>query len=80
MPPPVDTTVHPADRRRARAVAAGPITAVALQLHVAEQGGDRTTVQANFTETYDSGSTRNFIGYWRLVRVEGRWLLDEPHY
>ncbi|MEO6294506.1 MAG: hypothetical protein ABIP01_03265, partial [Candidatus Limnocylindria bacterium] len=50
------------------------------QLHVAEQGGDRATVQANFTETYDSGATRNFIGYWRLVRVEGRWLLDEPHY
>ena len=50
------------------------------QLFVAEQAGDRATVQANFTETYDSGSSREFIGYWRLVRVDGRWLLDEPSY
>jgi len=50
------------------------------QLFVAEQAGDRATVQANFTETYDSGSSRQFIGYWRLVRVDGRWLLDEPNY
>ena len=50
------------------------------QLVVAEQAGDRATVQANFTETYDSGSSRQFIGYWRLVRVDGRWLLDEPSY
>ena len=50
------------------------------QLFVAEQVGDRATVQANFTETYDSGSSREFIGYWRLVRVDGRWLLDEPSY
>ena len=50
------------------------------QLFVAEQAGDRATVQANFTETYDSGSSRQFIGYWRLVRVDGRWLLDEPSY
>ena len=50
------------------------------QLFVAEQAGDRATVQANFSETYDSGSSRQFIGYWRLVRVDGRWLLDEPSY
>ena len=50
------------------------------QLFVAEQAGDRATVQANFTETYDSGSSRQFIGYWRLIRVDGRWLLDEPTY
>lgn len=50
------------------------------QLYVAEQVGDRATVQANFVETYDSGATRRFVGYWRLVFVEGRWLLDEPHY
>ena len=50
------------------------------QLFVAEQAGDRATVQANFTETYDSGASRQFIGYWRLVRVDGRWLLDEPTY
>jgi hypothetical protein len=50
------------------------------QLYVAEQTADRATVQANFTETYDSGSSRTFIGYWRLVLVDGSWVLDEPHY
>jgi hypothetical protein len=50
------------------------------QLSLAEMSGDAATVQANFTETYESGATRQFIGYWRLVLVDGRWLLDEPHY
>jgi len=50
------------------------------QLEVVEQRGDYAVVQANFTETYDSGSSRQFIGYWELVRVDGRWLLDAPHY
>ncbi|HYI65500.1 MAG TPA: hypothetical protein VEW95_01095 [Candidatus Limnocylindrales bacterium] len=50
------------------------------QLSVAEVSGDAATVQANFTETYESGASRQFIGYWRLVLVDGRWLLDEPHY
>jgi serine/threonine-protein kinase len=49
-------------------------------LHVASQSGSRATVQANFTETYDSGSSRSFVGYWDLVRVDGRWLLDAPTY
>jgi hypothetical protein len=50
------------------------------QLSVAEMSGDAATVQANFTETYESGASRQFIGYWKLVLVDGRWLLDEPHY
>ncbi len=50
------------------------------ELYLAEQSGDTATVQANFTETYDSGAERTFIGYWRLIRVDGRWLLDEPNY
>ena len=50
------------------------------QLSVAEVSGETATVQANFTETYESGSSRQFIGYWRVVQVDGRWLLDEPHY
>ena len=50
------------------------------QLYVAEQVGERATVQANFVETYESGATRRFVGFWRLVLVEGQWLLDEPHY
>jgi hypothetical protein len=49
-------------------------------LYVAEQTADRATVQANFTETYDSGSSRVFVGYWQLVLVDGVWLVDEPHY
>jgi hypothetical protein len=24
--------------------------------------------------------SRSFVGYWRLALVDGRWLLDEPHY
>ena len=50
------------------------------ELYVAEMSGDTATVQANFTETYDSGASRVFIGYWELIRVNGRWLLDAPHY
>ena len=50
------------------------------QLAVVEQGPGSATVQANFTETSDSGSSQEFIGFWRLVQVDGRWLLDEPHY
>ncbi|MBW3612605.1 MAG: protein kinase [Chloroflexi bacterium] len=50
------------------------------QLSVASRSGDAATVQANFTERYDGGGSREFIGYWRLVRVDGSWLLDEPNY
>ena len=50
------------------------------QLYVAEHGANSATVQANFVETYESGSSRRFIGYWRLVLIDGRWLLDEPTY
>jgi hypothetical protein len=50
------------------------------QLSVAEVSGASATVQANFTETYESGASRQFIGYWRLALVDGRWLLAEPHY
>jgi hypothetical protein len=50
------------------------------ELRVASLGTDTAIVQANFTETYDGGGGREFIGYWELVRVDGRWLLDAPHY
>lgn len=50
------------------------------QLSVADQTGTSATVQANFTETSDAGSSRQFIGYWRLIQVDGRWLLDAPSY
>lgn len=50
------------------------------QLSVASRGPDTATVQANFVETYDSGSSREFIGYWELIRVGDRWLLDWPTY
>jgi hypothetical protein len=50
------------------------------QLRLVDRTDGTATVQANFTETYDSGGSREFIGYWELVQVNGRWLLDEPHY
>ncbi len=50
------------------------------QLQTVERGVDRALVQANFVEEYESGATREFIGYWELVLVDGRWLLDQPHY
>jgi hypothetical protein len=50
------------------------------RLYVAEERAESATVQANFVETYDSGSSRQFVGYWRLVLVDGRWLLEEPTY
>jgi hypothetical protein len=49
-------------------------------LYVARQTASSATVQANFTETYDTGSSRRFVGYWNLVRVGGSWLLDAPTY
>lgn len=49
-------------------------------LYVARQTAGSATVQANFTETYDGGSSRRFVGYWNLVWVGGRWLLDAPTY
>ena len=50
------------------------------QLFVAEQTERTATVQANFTEVYEGGGSREFVGYWRLILVDGRWLLDEPQY
>ena len=50
------------------------------QLQTVEQSSDRAVVQANFVEEYDSGGSREFIGFWELVFVDGRWLLDQPHY
>ena len=50
------------------------------QLEVVQQSDGTAVVLANFTETYDGGGSRDFIGYWELIRDDGRWLLDAPHY
>ena len=50
------------------------------QLRTVGRDGNRALVQANFVEEYESGATREFIGYWEVVQVDGRWLLDQPHY
>ena len=50
------------------------------QLRTVARDGPRALVQANFVEEYESGATREFIGYWEVVLVDGRWLLDQPHY
>ena len=50
------------------------------QLRTVAHDSGRAVVQANFVEQYESGGTREFIGYWELVLVDARWLLDQPHY
>jgi hypothetical protein len=50
------------------------------ELRVASQSETTATVQANFVERYDGGGSREFVGYWQLVRVGGAWLLDAPTY
>jgi hypothetical protein len=50
------------------------------QLETVANDGRSAVVQANFTEYYDGGSSRTFVGYWELVNVGGTWLLDVPHY
>jgi hypothetical protein len=50
------------------------------QLRTVAVDGDSAIVQANFIETYESGGSREFIGYWELVLVGEAWLLDFPHY
>jgi hypothetical protein len=50
------------------------------ELTTVANDGSSAVVQANFTEVYDGGSSRNFVGYWELVNVGGAWLLDAPHY
>jgi hypothetical protein len=49
-------------------------------IYVASQSDGRAAVQIDFTETKDSGSARRFIGWWELVLVDGRWLLDWPNF
>ena len=50
------------------------------QLRTVAEDAGRAVVQTNFVEEYESGATREFIGYWEVVLVEGQWLLDQPHY
>ena len=50
------------------------------QLRTVARDGTRALVQANLVEQYETGATREFIGYWEVVQVDGRWLLDQPHY
>jgi hypothetical protein len=50
------------------------------QLEVVQEDATTATVQANFTEVYDAGGSRGFVGYWELVLGPDGWLLDQPHY
>jgi hypothetical protein len=50
------------------------------QLRTVAVDGSSAIVQANFVEEYESGSSREFIGYWELLLIDGAWLLDFPHY
>ena len=40
-------------------------------LHTVERTATSATVQANFTESYEGGGSRQFIGYWRLSPGRG---------
>jgi hypothetical protein len=51
-----------------------------LSLFVAEQSGAWAAVQIDFVETYDGGSSRRFIGWWEVILIDGRWVLDQPHF
>ncbi len=50
------------------------------QLYVVSQTQTTATVQVDFVETRDDGSSRRFIGWWELVRSGDGWLLDQPHF
>ena len=50
------------------------------QLYVAEQTPSTAKVQVDFVETKTSGATRRFVGWWDLVLVDGRWLLEHPNF
>jgi hypothetical protein len=50
------------------------------QLYFAERTASTAKVQVDFIETKESGATRRFIGWWDLVLVDGRWLLDHPNF
>lgn len=49
-------------------------------IYVAEQFPTTAKVQIEFVETYASGSSRSFMGWWDLVMEEDTWLLDRPNF
>ena len=44
------------------------------------EAAGRATVQVQFTDVYESGSSRRFVGSWELVLSPNGWLLDQPHF
>ncbi|HEX2222302.1 MAG TPA: hypothetical protein VHK06_07235, partial [Candidatus Limnocylindria bacterium] len=51
-----------------------------LQIYVARQTATTASVQIDFIETKENGSSRRFIGWWELIRSGDGWLLDQPHF
>jgi hypothetical protein len=43
-----------------------------------DPAGRTATVAAHVTETLANGTGQQFTGAWRLVRLQGVWLLDRP--
>lgn len=45
-----------------------------------DQGAGTAVVSVAITEHRSDGSSRIYDGTWELVRRDGRWLMDEPHF
>jgi hypothetical protein len=50
------------------------------RLDVLADDGSYAAIGVEFTEVYEGGGTRRFDGSWELVRAQGGWLLDAPHF
>jgi hypothetical protein len=42
--------------------------------------GGVAVVDVTLTEYRENGDVRRFVGFWDLVRRDGVWLMDEPHF
>jgi hypothetical protein len=58
---------------------AGTSAVTVNQARLAGQTGTAATVRTDLTEVSD-GVQHHWVGTWRLVKVQGRWLLDEPDF
>jgi hypothetical protein len=58
---------------------AGTTSLTVNQARVTAQKGSTATVFTDLTEV-SGGESHHWVGTWRLVRSNGRWLLDQPDF